>query len=148
MTDHINDHLAHCRHAGHASMQIAEKTRHLNQIEQGTGAARLSELTADGLEHHLQAMKESGLSARTINFSRQIAVAFMNWCKHTGRIESNPLTIVGKQDESKDRRRIRRSLTDIELWRLIAVAESRGRKAWYVTAVLAGLRKSELQKLT
>ena len=92
-------------------------------------------------------MKDNGLSARTINFCRQIAVAFVNWCVKTGRIETNPLTVIPKLDESRDRRRVRRPLTDDELRRLLAAAEPRGRKLWYLMAVLAGLRKSELGRL-
>jgi len=39
------------------------------------------------------------------------------------------------------------ALTGDELRWLLAVAEQRGRKLWYLAAVLAGLRKSELGKL-
>ena len=42
---------------------------------------------------------------------------------------------------------MRRPLTDDELARLLAVAEPRGRKPWYLAAVLAGLRKGDLQRL-
>jgi len=58
------------------------------------------------------------------------------------------LELLPKLDEHRDRRRIRRPLTDEELARLLAVAEERGRRAWYLTAALAGLRRSELIRLT
>ncbi|MFG0284267.1 MAG: tyrosine-type recombinase/integrase [Phycisphaerales bacterium JB039] len=70
-----------------------------------------------------------------------------NWAVKRGRARSNELRVVPALDERKDRRRIRRPLTDDELSRLLAVAEARGRKAWYLAAVLAGLRKSDLQRL-
>ena len=51
-------------------------------------------------------------------------------------------------DESRDRCRVRRALSDEELARLMAVAEGRGRKLWYMLAVLAGLRRGDLVRLT
>ena len=88
------------------------------------------------------------LGARSMNFARQIAVAFYGWCVRTGRAESNPLRVVPKQDETRDRRRVRRPLTDDELSRLLVVARERGRDAWYLAAALAGLRKGDMQRLT
>ena len=87
-------------------------------------------------------MKDHDLSARTINFCRQIVVDFLNWCMKTGRTEANPLAVIPKLDESRDRRRVRRPLTEDELRRLLAATDPRGRRLWYLTAVLAGLRKS------
>ncbi len=75
-------------------------------------------------------------------------VAFVSWGKRTGRVESNPLGVIPKLDEDRDRRQIRRPLTEDELSRLWAVADTRGRREWYLTAALAGLRRSELRKLT
>jgi len=132
LAEHVADYMAHCRHVGHAKKHIAEKQRHLDRIVASTGATRLSDLTADMLENHLRNMKNDDLSARMVNFARQIAVAFLSWCKQTGRVEANPLTVVAKLDERKDRRWVRRPLTDDELARLLEVAEARGRKAWYL----------------
>ena len=64
------------------------------------------------------------------------------------RSESNPLRVIPKLDESRDRRRVRRPLTDDELARLLAVADDRGRRAWYMAAAMAGLRRGDLQRLT
>ena len=83
-----------------------------------------------------------------MNFARQIAVAFYGWCVKTGRAESNPLRVVPKQDETRDRRRVSRPLTDDEMTRLLRVARERGRDAWYLAAALAGLRKGDTQRLT
>ena len=61
---------------------------------------------------------------------------------------TNPLKAVAKADEARDRRRVRRALDDDELARLLAVAGDRGRRAWYLAAALAGLRKGDLRRLT
>jgi len=147
LVQHVEDYVGHCRKTGQADRSVKGKVLHLNRLIKWTGMARLSDFTADALENHMKAMQESGLSARTINFTREISHAFINWGKRTGRLESNPLSVVGKLDERKDRRRIRRPLTDDELARLLDTVEPFGRKAWYMTAALAGLRKGDMQRL-
>ncbi len=147
LTDHVSDYIMHCRRAGQDTRHVDQKKTHLYRLMDTTGATRLTDLTADALERHMAVLLNDGLSARTANFARQIAVAFSTWCVRTGRSESNPLKVVPKQDETKDRRLVRRPLTDDELARLLSVAQDHGRKAWYLTAVLAGLRKGDLQRL-
>ena len=79
---------------------------------------------------------------------RQNAVAFYSWCVKTGRARSNPLEQVAKQDELRDRRRVRRPLSDTELAALLDIARAHGREAWYLCAAFAGLRRGDLQRLT
>ncbi len=148
LSQHIEEYLEHCRRVGQAPKAIAEKVRHLHAMLDGTGATRLADLTPDALERHLWQMQQAGKAARTVNFARQIAVAFASWAKKTGRLESNPLGVVPKLDENADRRRVRRPLSDEELVKLLDVAAPRGRRAWYLTAALAGLRLGDLRRLT
>jgi integrase len=147
LTEHVAAYIAHCRHAGQAVRHVAQKEVQLAALIAGGKATRLADLTADALELHLEGLKTRGLAARSVNFARQIAVAFMAWCVKTTRAESNPLRTVGKQDEARDRRRVRRPLTDDELSRLLTVARERGRDAWYLAAGLAGLRRGDLRQL-
>jgi len=82
-------------------------------------------------------------------------MAFMNWCVVEGRAHRNPLKGISSASEQADQRRRRRALTLEELQRLLAVAAKReedsrarpGRKAWYMAAFYAGLRRSELRRL-
>jgi hypothetical protein len=41
----------------------------LGRLREGAGAVRLAELTADALERHLTALRDAGLSARSVNLS-------------------------------------------------------------------------------
>ncbi len=148
LADHVSAYIAHCQHAGHDAHHVAQKRTHLEAMIAGAGVTLLNELNADALERHLSAIKTRGLSARSVNFARQIAVAFYGWLVNTGKADTNPLRVVPKQDESRDRRRVRRPLTDDELARLLAVARERGREAWYLAAALAGLRKGDMRRLT
>ena len=147
LSEHITDYIGHCRHVGQAPRHVDQKRTHLDRLCELIEASRLSDLTADGLERYMRALVDDGRAARTANFARQIAVAFASWCVRTGRWEVNPLAVVPKLDDQRDRRRVRRPLSDDELARLLEVAEARGRRAWYLAAVLAGLRKGDLQRL-
>jgi len=146
--EQVAAYIAHCQHVGQAPRHVAQKRAHLARVIEAASVTRLGELTADALERRLADMKGAGLSARSLNFVRQIAVAFFGWCVRTGRAESSPLVTVPRQDEGRDRRRIRRPLTSDELVRLLAVAREHGRDAWYLAALLAGLRRGDLQRLT
>ena len=148
LRDHIEAYITHCQHAGQATKNIANKKHHLFGLLETMPGAILAELDADTLERYLAQLKMQDRAARTINMVRQNAVAFYSWCCKTGRAQSNPLSMVPKQDEQRDRRRVRRPLTDAELARLLQVAQERGRDAWYLAAALAGLRKGDLQRLT
>lgn len=131
------------------------KKLHLERFIEHARAARLSDLTPESLERFMASLalpgedpkKEPPKSARTINSHRQDAVAFMEWCRKRSLVAENRLGIVSKRDERKDRRRVRRPLTDDELARLLAAAEQRGRRPWYLCAALAGLRKGDLTRL-
>ena len=100
----------------------------------------------NAVSRHLQGLKRQGLSARTINASRAAVVAFVNWCVKSGRVAENPLRIIPKLDEQKDRRRVRRAMSDDELIRLLDAAGPR--RLVYLTAALTGLRRGELRKIT
>lgn len=106
------------------------------------------DLTLDTVERALASCRDGGAAARTVNTRRETFRALGNWCRKTARLSSHPLELLPKIDEHGDRRRIRRPLTDDELARLLVVVEARGRRGWYLTAVLAGLRRSELIRLT
>jgi len=147
LTGHIADYIAHCRHTGQAPRHVDQKETHLARLLDVTGVSRLGDLSADAMERYMRHLIDGGMSARTANFARQIAVAFASWCVKTARLESNPLKVVPKLDDQRDRRRVRRPLADDELARLLDVAGDRGRKAWYLAAALAGLRKGDLQRL-
>lgn len=147
LSQHIEAYITHCRHAGQSAHHIIQKRRHLERLASGVRVERLVDLTVDALERHLAGMKDQGLSARSINFARQIILAFASWCQRTGRLQANVLKVVPKQDEGRDRRHVRRPLTEEELGRLIEVARHRGRGCWYLCAALAGLRKGDMKNL-
>lgn len=148
LADHVTAYVAHCKRVGLDDEHVASKERHLAKIAEVTGVTRLSELTPDTLERYLATIKDAGKSARSVNFARQIVVTFVAWAVKTGRVPTNALKVVPKQDETRDRRRVRRPLTDAELGTLLDVARRHGRESWYLAAALAGLRKGDMRRLT
>ena len=142
--EHLAAYLEHLRHAGKTLDHVAKVERCVTALFTDRKATRLSDLTLDAVESHLQRLKESGMSAATLNTRRAFAVAFGYWCVKTGRLASNPLHGLVKLDEQQDRRRVRRALTDDELSKLLTVAKEHGRQAWYTLAALAGLRRGDL----
>ncbi len=146
--DHLSDYLADCKRAGLAKHNIDQKRSHLAGWIESQSLRLLADLTPEALTRHLEARQiERDTSARTWNFIRQNAVAFVNWCVKQGRSARNPLEAVPKQDERADRRKVRRPLTGDELARLFEVARERGRLEWYACAYYAGLRKGDLRRL-
>ena len=148
LAQHIREYLQHCRGRGVAPKGVESKESILKWIMAETRASRLSDFTLESVERALASFWKSGRSPRTVNTRREVLRAFANWCRKTGRTESNSLEFLSKLDETRDRRRMRRPLTDEELARLLEVADERGRRVWYLTAALAGLRRSELTRLT
>jgi integrase len=148
LAQHLQEYLQHCRGRGVRPKGVESKESILKWMIAETRASRLSDVTVESVERALASFWKSGRSPRTVNTRREVLRAFGNWCRKTGRLESNPLEFLSKLDENRDRRRMRRPLTDDELARLLKVADERGRKVWYLAAALAGLRRSELERLT
>jgi integrase len=142
--EHVSAYLGHLRHADRSPLTIRDAELHLRWILEETKASRLSDLTLDAVERALSLLQDAGRSARTINHRGGSVRGFLNWCVKTGRLDANPLRFLPKQNEELDRRRERRALTDEEADRLLEVAEGKGRKLWYMLALLAGLRRSEI----
>ncbi len=142
---HLADYFADCEHVGQVARHIKVKRGHLDRLIDDLSAERLIDLEPNAVSIHLQGLKADGLSARTINASRAAVAAFVNWCLKSGRIAENPLRIIPKLDERKDRRRVRRAMSDDELIRLLDAAGPR--RLVYLTAAMAGLRRGELRMI-
>lgn len=152
---HLDDYLEACRtrQAGHA---LKQKTRHLRWLLEATGALKLTDILPDVVDAQLGMLVEQGKAARTLNLKLECASAFLNWCVRNGRIRSNPLRIIPKRNEVVDRRRERRALTEKEVEALLDVARAQAqetaqaalRPLWYTFALLAGLRRGDMERLT
>lgn len=117
------------------------------------------DIAPEALAAHLAAMKSAGRAARTLNWRLTAVRGFSAWLAKSGRLAADPLRILSRQNEAKDRAFERRALTDEELARLIGAAEADGdrqrfglsgtaRAMLYRVAVGSGFRVGELKSLT
>ncbi len=123
--NHVADYFAHCEHKEQAKRHRQVKERDINHLIKGIGAKRLTDIEPNAVERYLKGLRDEGLSARKINAVRAHVIAFLAWCVRTGRCPENPLAIVPKLDERKDRRRVRRALLEDELERLLNATANR-----------------------
>jgi len=136
--DHIREYLAHCEHIGQDATHRSNKASQLEKLVQCINATRLADLESNRVEPYLASLVKSGSSYRTHNQHRTTVVSFMQWCFEQGRVSSNALKVLPKLNEARDRRRVRRALTEEEMSRLLAVSESR--RPYYLFAYYTGLR--------
>ncbi len=100
----------------------ANVLRSVRCVSKDCGFATPADFDREAVENWMAARIGEGMSARTRNYYRESLVAFANWCVETGRLVSHDLNRVPKADQKSDPRRQRRSLTEDELKRLLAVA--------------------------
>ena len=118
--------------------------------------SHFSNLTSEGIQRALAAIRDEGRSAQTANHHRAAIRAFLRWCFDKGRIREVPMKGVESFNVEEDLRHVRRSLTDDELACLIAYAEA-GPDRWgmpgplramaYRVAAATGFRVEELRSL-
>jgi integrase len=141
------DYLRFSIRKGDSQAHVRQKGDHIKNWIAHSRAKTLQDLTQQSAESFLDQRHSCGISNRTWNIIRQAMASFMQWCLEEGHIAANPLAKVPKRNETQGRRRVRRALNDDELVKLLAVAQDKGRAAWYATAALAGLRKGEMRAL-
>ncbi len=129
---HVEAYLAHLaakRGKGgkpRVSPKHVANVRHcLGRIVGGCEFRRLRDLERGAVERWAAARDAEGMPARTLNAHLVALTAFGNWCVDTKRLATNPLARPPKRDESADRRRQRRALTEDELRRLLYAARWR-----------------------
>lgn len=142
----LEDHLAAYERslvaAGVSDVYRANVLRAVRRVAAECGFATPSEFDREAVEDWLAARIGEDMSARSRNYYRESVVAFANWCVGNGRLKEHDLDRVPKADQKADPRRQRRSLTEDELTRLLAVAVVR--PLTDARTVRRGERKGEL----
>ena len=158
LREHLADFTAALHAKGATSKQAVQATTRCLKIIDGCRFIRLVDLVPSAIASYLRERRQAGLSIATSNGYLSAIKSFGNWLVKDGRIASNPLAHLTKLNDRVDIRRERRALTADELTRLAEAAERSGesfrglngptRAMLYRTAVMTGLRASELASLT
>ncbi len=125
LPQHFAAYLAHQRAKGLNVVRVKNTQSRLDRLAAECGFSNLADLDAAPLERWLSDRAAAAMSAGTRNEYRQELVGFGNWCVKSRRLISNPFNAVPKADAKSDCRRKRRSLTEVELVRLLDVARRR-----------------------
>lgn len=160
INEHVVEYLEACRHENQSGVHVNNKQAQLNKVIDYVEAKLLPDIETNVVGRYLQWLKRDGKSARTINQHQTTLTTFLNWCVDMKRITSNPLihstsksdkNVIRKLDESGDRRRVRRAMSDEEFAVLLVNTpiENRGvyRRSVYRMAFWTGLRRNELKQI-
>ncbi len=154
LADHVKDYVAELRTVGRDEKYVYTVEKRLAKLLKLCGWALLGDIAADSfcewrenpIRQRMVASEDKRIGPRTMNQYLEAARAFCRWCVRRKRIATNPLTEVGKVDETGDVRRERRALTADELARLLAVVPDHYRLG-YQMLMATGLRRGELLAL-
>lgn len=156
LSEHISAYIADLRTEGRDNKYIENMQHRLDRLASECGWKALPDIEPNSFIkwREREARRKDkrkhacnsghGASATTLNQYLDSVRAFLNWCKRTNRIGSNPLADVGKVDGVKVRKR--RALTDDEVTRLLDKAPAE-RKLVYRLGMATGLRRDELAQL-
>jgi integrase len=138
VNEHIKRYIDSSRSAGQSHVHLKIKESQLNKLVDFLSAKRLNDITTDGVERFLDSLKSAGKSHRTRNQHRMTALSFFNFLIERGHAKQNPVENIKTLSEDKDRRRIRRALTDNEISLLFQAKLKR--RTYYMFAFYTGLR--------
>jgi integrase len=123
--EHFEEYQRHLTSKGNNRNRIKDDKHRFHRIKNDCGFCQLADLRIGALVTWLERNKADGMSAGTRNEYRKVMVGFGNWCVANKRLLENPFAGSPRADAKTDQRRKRRSLTELELDKLLAVAERR-----------------------
>jgi integrase len=157
LAEHVADFGAMLAAKGDTPGHVALALAHVRRVVVIIGAEHLADLSADAVRKAVAGIRDEGLALRTCNAILRSVKTFAGWLEADGRIRHNDLRAVGGYKADTDRRRIRRDVSDDELGRIIAAAQSgpasfgmsgADRAMAYRLAAGTGFRRNELASMT
>jgi integrase len=137
---HLNDFLADLRARKRSESHVKHLETRIKRLFFECHWEHLRDVSADSFQDWRANQKE--FSQKTLHEYQNAASSLFVWMERNDRLESNPLRRVGKVERKGYEKLKRRSFTNEEMRRLVAVA---GLYALgYLAAVNTGLRRTEL----
>ncbi len=143
LSEHLADFIADISARGRCRKHLSNTKNRLQRLFAECNWIFLKEISPDSFNKW---RARQAFSPKTANEYLGHANALFNWMERNGRLERNPLKIVGKSETRGKERYVRRALTETELATLIETSEKRALP--YMLAAYTGLRRGEIQKLT
>jgi integrase len=148
LTEHVADF-----ETGFRAKEVREdyregRLRHLRDFFATLGGDRLSDLDGTQANRWLTSIRETGVSARTVNKRRAALVQFGRWLVRERRLPFDPFVGLKSLNAEADRRHVRRALTEDELLRLLEVARTRPLENARKERVNKGVTEEEAARLT
>ncbi len=158
MEKHLADFQRHLQSKGDSTDHVQRTIARITKTLQGAAVRYLADINAARVQAFLLDLKAGGMSVETVNHYLTAVKMFSRWLWRQGRLASDPLVGLSRQNADVDRRHLRRVLSPAEFARLVEAAENsprvfRGlagpdRAALYMLAGGSGLRASELASVT
>jgi integrase len=141
LLNHLNDFLADLRARKRSESHVKHLEARVKRLLAECRWEHLRDVTADSFQ--LWRANQKRFSQKTLHEYQTGASSLFAWMERNDRLESNPLRRVGKVERKGHEKVRRRSFTNEEMRRLLAVA---GQFALgYLAAVNTGLRRKELR---
>ncbi len=122
------EHIKAGKPGGHAPRYLLQVENRLEALGKSAGLKRLSDLNADRVAGFIGELQRRKLSGITVNEYLGTIRAFTRWCVSTGRLASDPLAALKKQDAARiERTRPRRAMTADEVGALLQATIERPR---------------------
>jgi integrase len=140
LLNHLNDYLADLRAGKRSESHVKHLEARIRRLFHECRWEHLRDVSADGFMMWRAEQKE--FSQKTLHEYQNAASSLFAWMERHDRLENNPLRRVGKVERKGYETVKRRSFTNDEMRRLLAVS---GLYALgYLAAVNTGLRRKEL----
>ncbi len=154
---HLADFEAMMKARQRSDDHVSRTVAFVREVCTAAGFESANDISADGVNRVMAAMKAKGKAARTIQARVVACKAFTRWLADHAKLAHDPLRSV-KRPSVKTDRRLRRRMLLPEEWPYLRAATLRSgpregmdsleRVALYATAIQTGLRSAELRSLT
>lgn len=157
LVDHIEDYHNYLEARGSSKDHAPTVRARATKIIELGRMARISDITPSRFQSALAAVRANGAALRTVHHYTRQFKGFSRWLVKDGRARFDPVAYVSPINPDPDRRRERRSLSGVELGRIVRAAESGAtryglsgpdRAMLYRIAMGTGFRRGELASLT
>ena len=138
--------IGHLRRKGVGRQYLRQALGYNKWLIEHAPMERFADFREDRIDKALAMLADKGLSPRTVNAYREVALAMGQWALAVARIiDRNPVAAIRKRDQAVDTRKVRRALTVDEAYRLLRV--SGPRRLFYAVQIWTGLRVGEATAL-